>query len=322
MMGEGLRYWSYMIQERGSYVRILLTNDDGIYSPGLAALDRHLRELGEVDVVAPATEQSGVSHSITFLTPLIVKEVYHGAKHWGWAVDGSPADCVKIGMVRLCDKKPDLVVSGINGGLNAGINVLYSGTVAGAVEGAIFDTPSVAVSLEFDPEGDYETAAALAVQLIRTIVERRARSEPEESSSESEKNGSEPEEKPSLVYNINIPLAALEGTPRVEIVPMDLTRYGDRFDQRSDPWGRDYFWMTGGAPESTGQMTDLAAVSRGSVAITPLSFDLTARRAIREMEQWSFSPEPNERSTPTNGPLPLGPVVRAMRKMQQIRVSD
>lgn len=288
-------------------MRILLTNDDGIYSPGLAALDRHLRELGEVDVVAPATEQSGVSHSITFLTPLIVKEVYHGSKHWGWAVDGSPADCVKIGMVQLCDKKPDLVVSGINGGLNAGINALYSGTVAGAVEGAIFDTPSVAVSLEFDPEGDYETAAALAVQLIRTIIERRV--------------GSEPEEKPFLVYSINIPLAALEGTPQVEIVPMDLTRFGDRFDQRSDPWGRDYFWMTGSAPESTGQMTDLAAVSRGSVAITPLSFDLTARREMREMEQWSFSPEPTERSTPAIGPHPQGPVVRAMQKMQQIRVN-
>ena len=294
-------------------MRILLTNDDGIYSPGLAALDRHLRELGEVDVVAPATEQSGVSHSITFLTPLIVKEVYHGAKHWGWAVEGSPADCVKIGMVRLCDKKPDLVVSGINGGLNAGINVLYSGTVAGALEGAIFDTPSVAVSLEFDPEGDYETAAALAVQLIRTIVQRKLGPESE---------GNEPQEKPALVYNINIPLAALEGTPRVEIVPMDLTRYGDRFDQRSDPWGRDYFWITGSAPQATGEMTDLAAVSRGSVAITPLSFDLTARRAIREMEQWPFSLEPAERSAPAGSPLPQGPVVRAMRKMQQIRVNE
>ncbi|MGD9126000.1 MAG: 5'/3'-nucleotidase SurE [Planctomycetia bacterium] len=289
-------------------MRILLTNDDGIYSPGLAALDRHLRELGEVDVVAPVTEQSGVSHSITFLTPLIVKEVYHGAKHWGWAVEGSPADCVKLGMVRFCDKKPDLVVSGINGGLNAGINVLYSGTVAGALEGAVFETPSVAVSLEFDPEADYDTAAALAVQLIRTILERRAKAESEE--------------KPSLVYNINIPLAALKGDPRVEVVPMDLTRYGDRFDERSDPWGRDYFWVNGSAPESTGQGTDLAAVSRGNVAITPLSFDLTARRAIRDMESWSFSLEPTERSTPANGPHPQGPVVRAMRKMQQIRVSE
>lgn len=296
-------------------MRILLTNDDGIYSPGLAALDRHLRELGEVDVVSPATEQSGVSHSITFLTPLIVKEVYHGEKHWGWAVEGSPADCVKIGMTRLCREKPDLVVSGINGGLNAGINVLYSGTVAGALEGAIFDTLSVAVSLEFDPEGDYETAAALAVQLIRTILERRLPSAGEEKQEKPKKT------EPSLVYNINIPLAALKGTPKVEVVPMDLTRFGDRFDQRSDPWGRDYFWMTGSAPLSTGQMTDLAAVSRGSVAITPLSFDLTARREIREMEQWPFSLEPTARSTPETAPHPQGPVVRAMRKMQQIRVA-
>ena len=129
-------------------MQILLTNDDGIYAPGLAALERELRQLGDVCVVAPATEQSGVGHSITFLSPLVVKELFDGDRRRGWAVEGSPADCVKIGVFEFCPRRPDLVVSGINGGLNAGINVLYSGTVAAAIEGAFFEITSMAVSLE------------------------------------------------------------------------------------------------------------------------------------------------------------------------------
>ena len=129
--------------------RFLLTNDDGIYAPGLEALENELRALGHVTVVAPATEQSGVGHSITFLSPLICKEVYQRDRRRGWAVEGSPADCVKIGIFKFCSRRPDLVVSGINGGLNAGINVLYSGTVAAAIEGAFFGITSVAVSLEY-----------------------------------------------------------------------------------------------------------------------------------------------------------------------------
>src|SRR5205814_13185 len=105
-----------------------------------------LRTLGDVCVVAPATEQSGVGHSITFLRPLVAKEVYDGERRRGWAIEGSPADCVKLGIFEFCGKRPDLVVSGMNGGLNAGINVLYSGTVAAAIEGPFFDITSIAVS--------------------------------------------------------------------------------------------------------------------------------------------------------------------------------
>ena len=123
-------------------VHILLTNDDGIHAPGLAALERELRQLGDVCVVAPAAEQSGVGHSITFLSPLICREVYEGDRRRGWAVEGSPADCVKIGVFEFCPQRPDLIVSGINGGLNAGINVLYSGTVAAAIEGASSASPA------------------------------------------------------------------------------------------------------------------------------------------------------------------------------------
>src|SRR5262245_25853650 len=112
---------------------ILLTNDDGIYAPGLQALEAELSRLGDVVVVAPATEQSGVGHSITFLTPLVAKQVYDGDRLRGWAVEGSPADSVKLGIFEFCPRRPDVVVSGLNGGLNAGINVLYSGTVAAEI---------------------------------------------------------------------------------------------------------------------------------------------------------------------------------------------
>ena len=151
-------------------VLILLTNDDGIYAPGLAALERELSRLGEVRVVAPSQEQSGVGHSITYLTPLIVKEVYDGEKHWGWAVEGSPADCVKLGVSQLCPRRPDLVVSGINSGWNVGINVLYSGTVAAAIEGAFFGITSIAVSLEFSEAAPFGRAARLARTTIEQIL--------------------------------------------------------------------------------------------------------------------------------------------------------
>lgn len=254
---------------------ILLTNDDGIYAPGLAALERELRTFGEVVVVAPATEQSGVGHAITYLSPLIVKEVFRhdngpgDDRRWGWAVEGSPADCVKIGVQQFCPRLPDMVVSGINGGLNAGINVLYSGTVAAAIEGAFFGITSVAVSLEFDEHARYDRAARLACAIIRQILENET-----------------PE--PQL-YNLNVPTAALTGEPEVCIVPMNVTRYGDSFEKRVDPWGRDYYWLTGGPPQSVpGHETDLSALAKGKVTITPLDYDLTRRAALDEMQSWKF----------------------------------
>ena len=249
---------------------ILLTNDDGVHAPGLAAMQRQLQPLGEVCVVAPATEQSGVGHSITYLTPLIVKEVFHGDTRWGWAVDGSPADCVKIGATELCPRKPDLVVSGINGGQNAGINVLYSGTVAAAIEGAFFGITSVAVSLQFDEHANFDRAAQLARMIIEQIIEKE-------------------EQQPEL-YNLNIPTAAVEGTPRVVMVPMDVTQYADKYEKRFDPWGREYYWVTGGPPDGAeGLKTDLSALAAGHIALTPLDFDMTKQSTLKQMYPWQFN---------------------------------
>lgn len=252
---------------------ILLTNDDGIYAPGLAALERELSLLGKVVVVAPATEQSGVGHSITYLTPLTVKEVFKNIdgtdRHWGWAVQGSPADCVKIGIHQYCDHHPDLVVSGINSGLNAGINVLYSGTVAAAIEGAFFGITSVAVSLEYDEHAKFDRAAKLARQIIEEILRQK---------------GPEPQ-----LFNLNIPTAALNGQPEVCVAPMNVTRYGDSFERRLDPWGREYFWLKGGPPEATPEHeTDLSVLAKGKVSLTPLDYNLTRQTVLAEMEHWTF----------------------------------
>jgi 5'-nucleotidase len=250
-------------------VQILLTNDDGIYAPGLRALERELRHMGDVAVVAPATEQSGVGHSITFLSPLTVKEVFEGDRRRGWAVEGSPADSVKLGIFEFCPRRPDLVVSGINGGLNAGINVLYSGTVAAAIEGAFFGITSVAVSLEFDEHAQFDKAAQLARRVIEQILEHQ---------------GSEP-----ALYNLNIPTAALQRPTHLRVVPMGLDRYGEEFEKRVDPRGRNYYWMAGQMPKLPSEPeTDLTALAKGYVTLTPLDFDLTKRSAIDPIARWNI----------------------------------
>lgn len=257
-------------------MRILLANDDGIYAPGLAAMETELRRLGELVLAAPATEQSGVGHSITYLTPLTCKKVFDGDRFRGWAVDGSPADCVKLGISQLAKGPVDMVVSGINGGLNAGINVLYSGTVAASIEGAFFRIPSFAVSLEYDPHADFATAAKLAVGLILQLFEQQKSTGPS-------------------LFNINLPTEAVDkyrqGTmPEVHCVPMGVQRYGEHYIKRQDPKGRDYFWSTyDPMPELTEHETDLTVLKAGHVTVTPLQFDLTHHQLLTKMPTWKLT---------------------------------
>ena len=248
---------------------ILLTNDDGIYAPGLAAMERELRRHAEVCVVAPAVEQSGVGHSITFLSPLICKEVFEQERRRGWAVEGSPADSVKIGVFEFCPRRPDLIVSGINGGLNAGINVLYSGTVAAAIEGAFFGITSVAVSLEYDAHARFSDAARIAWKIIQQVLEKK-----------------DPE---TRLFNLNIPTVALSRPAEVRVVPMGVARYGEHFIKRIDPKGRPYYWATGDPPpQATDHETDLSALEKGFITITPLDYDLTRRTTLEPMRTWNL----------------------------------
>jgi 5'-nucleotidase len=250
-------------------MQILLTNDDGIYAPGLAAMERALSRIGNVHVVAPAIEQSGVGHSITFLSPLMAKEVFDGDRRRGWAVEGSPADCVKLAIAEFCPK-PDIVVSGINGGLNLGINVLYSGTVAGATEGAVFGIKSFAVSMEYDEHAKFDKASEMGVRLIEQILALR-------------------DSNMHVLYNINIPTVAHERTPEVRVVPMATIGWPAEFDRRVDPKGRRYYWSMGTpAIPTTGEMTDLEAWEKGYVTLTPLRIDRTEREMLGTMRDWKL----------------------------------
>lgn len=262
-------------------MRILLTNDDGIYAPGIRALEKELKQIADVTVVSPLVEQSGVGHSITFLNPLVAREEFDGDVRRGWAVEGSPADCVKLGLFEFCKERPDLVVSGINGGLNAGINVLYSGTVAAAIEGAFFGLTSVAVSLEYSEHAQFDAAAGLARKVIEQILEQKDLGP---------QNSTQKDSSPHL-FNLNIPTAALEeGRVRdLKIVPMGLDRYGESYEKRIDPRGRAYYWATNDPPpRPTDFETDLTALSKGYITLTPLHFDLTKYERLARMQDWEF----------------------------------
>jgi 5'-nucleotidase len=200
----------------------------------------------------------------------VVKELFEARQRRGWAVEGSPADCVKIGIFEFCPRLPDLIVSGINGGLNAGINVLYSGTVAAAIEGAFFGITSVAVSLEFDEHARFDAAASLGRGVIEQILARKGKA-------------------PQL-YNLNIPTAALASSKRaLRVVPMGLERAREQYEKRIDPRGRSYFWaLSDPIVAEGGQETDVSALRKGYVTLTPLDFDLTKRSELAEMEHWRF----------------------------------
>ena len=253
-------------------MRILLTNDDGIYAPGLRALRPELQKLGEVVVVAPATEQSAVGHSVTLTTPLVVQEVLdEQRKPLGWAVEGRPADCVKLALRELLEEPPDVLVSGLNAGSNAGINVLYSGTVAAAIEGAFFRQVSFACSQEYTKATppDFARGAALARRVIEQVLARKPAA--------------------GSLFNVNIPSPERGPVRGVRVVPQNVAPYSERFDRRIDPRGRVYFWSTPefGCPEPHPD-TDVTALAEGCVTVTPLQFDLTHAGQLAEMARWRW----------------------------------
>jgi 5'-nucleotidase len=251
-------------------VRILLTNDDGILATGIRELRRVLERMGDVTMVAPASEQSAVGHSITLMNPLLVREVHEEGKPVGYAVEGKPADCVKLGLVQLLDKPPHLVVSGINAGSNAGINVLYSGTVAAAIEGAFFDVTSIAVSLTQPEDTHYAQAADIAGDVIEQILAQRPRA--------------------GELFNINIPDLS-KGPPRgIRVARQALTCYRESYEARRDPRGRLYYWLLADPLMADGDLdADMTALSHHYVTVTPLHFDLTDRDRLARMKSWDWS---------------------------------
>jgi 5'-nucleotidase len=239
---------------------ILLTNDDGIRAPGLVALYRELAKSHDVQVVAPETVQSATGHGITMSAPLLTSRVKVEDAFEGTAVDGRPADCVKLAINQLTGGRiPDLVVSGMNSGTNVGINVIYSGTVAAAIEAAFLGLPAIAVSLylKSDVETDYARASVYAVRTIRQILDAGLHG--------------------GQVATMNIPALQPGQEPAGVRVVRQCTRpWVDTYDRRQDPRGRDYFWNTSvfrlGQTEAD---TDVAALRDRYITVTPLQFDLT-----------------------------------------------
>lgn len=251
-------------------MHILLTNDDGVFAPGIRALRTELMKLGDVTLAAPALEQSGVAHTITLLNPLVAKQVDDvDGTTLGWAIEGSPADSVKLAICELMDRPPDLIVSGINSGANAGINVLYSGTVAAAIEGAFFKITSIAVSLELSEHFEFARAAEQARRVIENILAHKPA--------------------PGSLFNVNIP-AYSRGEPKgIRVVPMGLGRYGEGFERRRDPRGRTYYWMTYTPPDEIREPeADVTALIDGYIAVTPLHFDMTRHDRLSEVAKWDW----------------------------------
>jgi 5'-nucleotidase len=247
---------------------ILLTNDDGIRAPGLVAMYRELTRLGEVQVVAPETVQSAAGHGITLSTPLLTQQVTVEGTFTGTALDGRPADCVKLAVSHILPRQPDLVVSGINSGANVGINVVYSGTVAAAIEAAFLGLPAVAFSLYLrnDTPTDYARAAALAMQTLEQILEAGLG--------------------PGQVASVNLP-ALQPGEPPTGIkLARQCTRpWADTYEKRTDPRGRSYFWNTSVFSLSDADNdTDMAALRDKYITVTPLQFDLTHSLLMRQWE--------------------------------------
>lgn len=250
-------------------MRILISNDDGIFAPGLNTLKDALSPLGEIYIVAPEREMSATGHGITVNYPLRPKEFPVDNVHEAWSVDGTPADCVKLGIEALLPAPPDLVVSGINWGPNLGTDVLYSGTVSAAIEGVINKIPSIAVSLAARNDCDFSRAARFARKLAIKVIEHGL-----------------PEH---CLCNVNIPPGEPVG---VQITTLGIRRYQNVFQKRYDPNGRPYYWVAGEPVDEVpknrypGFITDIEAINNGYVSVTPIHFDLTDYNSLAKLGRW------------------------------------
>ncbi len=237
---------------------ILLVNDDGIYSPGLLALYRKFRNEYDVVIVAPDREQSSVGHAITLSDPVRIHEVVQDGKFFGYAVSGTPADCVKLAVRVILKRPPNLIISGINQGANVGASLIYSGTVSAATEGTMLSIPSIAVSLDTRrPDADFSVAAEFTLEIAKKVLKFGLPA--------------------GVSLNINIPALPREKIKGIRITRQAITYFDDFFERRIDPQGRTYYWMSGTMVEiDRGEDSDLMALKEGYISITPIKYNLTA----------------------------------------------
>jgi 5'-nucleotidase len=251
---------------------ILVTNDDGIWAPGIQTLARKMTEVGDVVLVAPLEEKSAIGHGITIREPIRVKQVKLDHMGQSWGVNGTPADCVKLGLTEIVGKECDLVISGINNGPNLGTDVLYSGTVSAAIEGVILGVPSLAVSLASWDYEDYSVAAEFVVTLVKHMLKNKLTLPL------------------GTLLNINIPPVKKEEISGFKITTLGTRVYENRFEKRFDPKGRPYYWSVGKLIPSQEKdpNIDSVAIDNKYVSITPIQFDLTNYKIIKEISTWGF----------------------------------
>ncbi len=244
-------------------MRILLSNDDGYFAPGLAALERALSPLGTVTVVAPERDRSGASNSLTLDRPLSVRRAGNGYYH----VNGTPTDCVHLAVTGLLPELPDVVVSGINHGANMGDDTIYSGTVAAATEGFLLGIPSIAVSLVAAGHDHFDTAGRVAAELVERFRKQRVEG--------------------SVLLNVNVP-----DVPYELLQGMQVTRLGKRHKaepvmKASTPRGETVYWVgAAGGAQDAGEGTDFHAAASNRVSVTPLQMDLTRFTQMETVKQW------------------------------------
>lgn len=248
---------------------ILVSNDDGIDAPGLYALVQELKKIGKVTVVAPDKQQSAIGHAITMNYPLRVEAFKKNGKLFGYAVQGTPADCVKLAFRAILKETPDLVVSGVNHGSNTAISIIYSGTVSAAIEGTILGIPSFAISLATHEPADFSYAAKFAKELALLVI----------------KHGIPP----CTLLNVNVPPVKPKDIKGVRITKQGKAIWNDTFDIRRDPYNREYFWLTGGLEKIDENIDyDEAAVRKNYISITPLQYDLTDHMTLEKMKLWGI----------------------------------
>jgi len=257
-------------------MNILVTNDDGINSIGIHALATALREVGNVIVIAPLGEQSAVGHALTVSLPLRITEFDKNGEFFGYAVSGTPADCVKLALRTFLAEKglpqPDIVVSGINHGRNTAVNVIYSGTVSAATEATVLDVPGVAISLtSYSANGDFSGAAEFAKRFIPYVAERGLPR--------------------GTLLNVNVPSMSLDQIEGISYTRQGKSYWDDTFEKREDPQERPYYWLKGHyiLVDSEHDIDDIA-IRENRISITPLHYDLTNYDFLNQIQQdWKRS---------------------------------
>jgi 5'-nucleotidase len=244
-------------------MRILLSNDDGVYAKGIRVLEQALTQIAEVTTVGPDRNCSGASNSLTLLNPLRTQHLENGFI----AVNGTPTDCVHLAISQLLPQAPDLVVAGINHGANLGDDVLYSGTVAAATEGRHLGLPAIAVSLASHSDEFFETAAYVTLQVIKKLKSHPLPAD--------------------QILNINVPALPITELKGIQVTRLGRRHKAETMTATTDPWGRSIYWYGSLGPElDAGEGTDFYAIANGYASVTPLQIDMTAYRSLEPLRDW------------------------------------